>query len=92
MNCARVPRPCLVIAALLLAVLPSPIARHARAQPQPAPDDFAVHFRAQDTTVLVVEDPLPHLRVLLHSETLGFDPQKSEGKKKEGGGRKARKK
>jgi len=44
-------------------------ARPAAAQADPQ-EGFAAHFHRDDTTVLVIEDPLPHLKLLLNSQTL----------------------
>lgn len=73
MNIARVPRPRPVAAVLapFIAACLHLAAATAGAQPrQPDVHDFAARFHAEDTTVLVVEDPLPHLRLLLTSEPL----------------------
>ena len=72
MDRARTPHGYLVTLLLLCTTVGlAPTAARAQQQ-QPRPDDggFAAHFHAQDTTVLVIEDPLPHLRALLTSDRL----------------------
>lgn len=45
-------------------------AAHPAAGQDDRPEGFAAHFHRDDTTVLVVEDPLPHLRTVLNSNAL----------------------
>ncbi|QOV91389.1 hypothetical protein [Humisphaera borealis] len=56
-------------ALILLATNLLPLPANAQADAA-KPEGFAAHFHRDDTSVIVVEDPLPHLRTLLNSQTL----------------------